>query len=222
MDNSASVAGRAAMTAAAVYLLMPIIVAIQGEKQVPLPSEVRGLWWEGALQALVLAGVGISLLILIVGTGALLRQRLGPMSVVRQAVHTIGLVGATGWLFAGAASLAQFSTVTAAIADTGADAAAQRAALHVVSVVLTVGLELASLALSVWLTMFSIFGLRAGVVGRPLAVAGVGVAAVVAATALVMVPAGLLLLIPYLPCLGVRLMRGAPVRVAAGPQVSQA
>ena len=216
MRNTERVAGVAAISAAAVYLIQPLLVALNGaEEQGPLPAEVRDSWWAGAAQAVALGGVGVALLVLVIALGLVLRERIGPLSAGQQAGQALGVLGAAGWLVAAAVSLAGFSTVAAGIADSGADEAAQRAALDVVWVVLTAGLELASIGLAGWLAMISTVGRRAGLVGRPLAAAGLLVALVMLVTSLVVVPAGLLLLIPYLTFLGVRLLRRA--RTAADP-----
>jgi hypothetical protein len=210
MRQAERVAGVAAVAASVVYLFQPVIVGVNGRDEVgPLPSEVRGLWWVGAVEAVVLAGVGVALLVLVVAVGEVVRDVVGGLSAVQRAAQLLGVVGASGWLFAGATSLAGYSTVAAAIADTAADQAAQRAAVHVVWVVLTAGVELASIGLPAWLLLVSTVGRRAGVVGRPLAVAGLVIAVVIVGTSLVAFPAGLLLLIPYLLGLGIRLLRRA-------------
>jgi hypothetical protein len=219
MGNTHRVAGTAAIAAAAAYLLQPVLVAANsGEELTPLPSEVRDVWWTGTLQAAVFSGVGIALLVLVLAVGDLIRPAVGGLSAGLRALHVLGVVGAAGWLFAGAMALAGYSTVAAGIADSGAEEPAQRAALNMAWLVLTAGLELASIALALWLGLVSTVGRRAGVVGRPLAWAGFVVAVAMVATAAFVVPFGMLLLIPYLLGLGIRLVR----RGRAAPRVVSA
>lgn len=63
MDNARRVAGWSAIVAAALYLLQPVIVALNGlagaeEQDFLLPSQVRSIWWSGAVQALLMIGIG--------------------------------------------------------------------------------------------------------------------------------------------------------------------
>jgi hypothetical protein len=97
MDNARRVAGWSAIVAAALYLLPPVIVALNGlagaeEQDFLLASPVRSIWWSGAVQALLMIGIGVAFLALVTGAGAILWERM--TSVWQQVAHTMGLLRA--------------------------------------------------------------------------------------------------------------------------------
>lgn len=223
MDNTRRVAGWSAIVAAALYLLQPVIVALNGlagaeEQDFLLPSQVRSIWWSGAVQALLMIAIGVAFLALVTGTGAILRDRM--TSVWQQVAHTMGLLCGVGWLLAAAMGLAGYSTVAAFMAESGADEGAQKAALHMVNVTIEAFLALAAVGVAGWLVSLSIVGRRLGMIGPVLSVAGLVVAGAGLITTLIGFPLGLLLLIPYLPFLGVRLLRDGGAQIAVIQEVA--
>jgi hypothetical protein len=218
--NARHVAGRAAIAAAACYLLQPVVVALGGlagaeDQDFLLPSQVRRLWWSGAIQGSVLLAVGLSLLVLVVALDVVLPDN--RLAIGRRVARILGIVGAVGWLSATATGIAGYSTVAAFLAESGADEGAQKAALHMVNVMVEAGLALSAIGVVAWLAWLSVSARRAGLIGGVLSVAGLVVAALTAGTTLVGFPIALLLLIPYLPCLGVRLIRTRPLAPSPAP-----
>ena len=125
------------------------------------------------------------------------------------------MLGAAGWMLAAGLSVAGTSTVAAALARSGADRAAQGAALHVVNIGITAALVVTAVTFGGWLVLFSRDARRVGIVGRGLSLAGIVVGALAAASAFYGFPVGLLLTIPYLLILGAALLRSAKAPVAA-------
>lgn len=217
-----TVTARAAILAAVLYLVQPFIVALGGlsgaeDADFLRPDQVRDLWWSGALQSMVLLGVGVALLVVVLGMQRLVREQLG-RSLMEQVANTLGVIGATGWLFGASVGVASYSTVAAYMRKTEASIPSQEAALHMANVMTVAGLVLAATGLSVWLVWVARVGREAAIIGRALSAACVVVAVVIGATTLYGFPFGLLLLIPLLPFVGGSLLRGRPAEDAQDAQ----
>lgn len=207
-------AAAGAALAAVSYALQPVIVfafapPVSGTAPADQYSDVADLaarTWQGPVEAAVFCGVGLGFLLLALAVGRLLTRRGdaagspgagGPLWP--ELMRVLGIISAAGWLLTAGLSLAGYSPIALNLAETGADATAQRAAIQLSGVVVTGAVSLAAIALTGWLLGLGVLGRRHGLIGWPLAAASALLAlACVLSAALASSPYAVLGLIPYL------------------------
>lgn len=205
-------AGWGALLAAVSYILQPVIVftfypPVASEDVASTYSDVAdlaGRTWSGSLEAAVFAGVAFGLLLVTTAVGRLLRAGRPSAGLWIQITTAFGWFSAAGWLLMAGLSIANYSSVTLFLPETGADQTVQRAVIQGTYIAITGGLAFASLAFLGWLVGFSILGRRSGVVGWPLTVVALLAAAVLVLSLFAWTsPIGMLALIPFLLVFGV-------------------
>lgn len=160
------------------------------------PADER---WAGAAGLAVFGGISLGLLILVTALGhAALRGQQGVFSTIG---HRLGVVAATGYLFAGTTAVG-FHAFGDGVGDVTDDSGLQRI-LHVaVEAAQTGFLTAGAVGLAGWLLWLGTAGRSARLVGRPALVFAILFAlAVVVPIALMSMPMGGLMLQP-LYCLG--------------------
>jgi hypothetical protein len=207
-------AGIAALAAGLMYILQPIIVFVLSpqypagtpfEDTFPDPSELGGASLLATLSAVEFFAVGLATIIAALALGRL-TARTGA-GVWATAGQVTGVVSGAAWILMAGMTLANSGTVAQALSEVGADAGAQRVGLQAVNIVITGFIAVVAFCTATWLASLATAGRRAGVIGLPLAIASIVVAALITVALLVLnVPFGVLLLIPYFIGLGIALL----------------
>lgn len=126
--------------------------------------------WVGAVETLVFCGIGVGLLFLVLATNALIRRAGRGTSVASQVGLVMGVLGAAMWVLFGGSTMAEFTSVGAALPDAAPDGAAQTGLIHVLNIVSTgYGVSFA-LFTAGWAVMLMTVARRAGVIGVPLTI----------------------------------------------------
>jgi len=191
-----------------VYVIQPILVFLvspptEGAGGYPIAADLIGLRGFAPLEALEFTGIGIATLVLVIAVHRL-RERRGAGSSVAAAVGTVlGLIAGVGWIGSAAGTVATyglFSTNLAAVTD---DLVTQQAAIQV-ALVANGTLGLVIIGMAGWFAVLATSARRAGVVGWPLAVVALlAAAAIFVPSAAMLLPFGIVVLIPALITVGI-------------------
>jgi hypothetical protein len=220
MRQTYRIIGWAALLAALSNLGQPVVVALTPavfgtSEMVTDPAILRGAAWLAFLEGGIFLGVAVGVGFLVLGMDELLGSA---RSVAGSAHIVVGIAAAFGWLLVASASLARYSSVTGAASSFGEEGRSvffQGWALS-----LATGLLLASIASGIWWIGTAVRGLRAGVLGRPLAVFAGLVGALNVLASLLGIPWLVLLQIPLFIVLGIVFLRRAG-RLASTPRSTE-
>jgi hypothetical protein len=193
-------AGWGAVLAAVAYLDLPVAVSfLYSDPGVNYDSVayIAGNGWNGAVERIIFAGLGIGLLFLVVAVGRIARADRHPVTVAAQVAHGLGLLSAGAWILVGGVSMGKYSSVAAATGERLPEVGDQAAVIAAIDIVITGLVATAALAIAGWLVGLATAGRRAGVLGSALAVTCALAAAVIVVPMLVLaMPFGVLVLIP--------------------------
>ena len=197
-------AGIAALTAGLAYALQPVLVFLLTPTDVD-PRTVDGLIalrWQAPVQIAVFITIGVAMLFLAVSTHRLMaraQERTTSVTVTT----LLGVVAAAGWLGAAAGTIQHkglgLSNLEANVSNTELQNALLQAAEFGGGI-----LSLMLIATAGWLTGLALTGRRVGLFGWPLTiVTGVGAAVIAVPALALLLPFGILVLLPVLITLGI-------------------
>jgi hypothetical protein len=203
-------AGIAALVAAVAYLVQPIIVFVinpetTGAGGYPVADDLLNVRGLVPLELAEFGTVGVATLVLVVALDRL-RRSVGAESVLGTVGTLLGVVGAAGWLGAAALTLGVYGLLATNLGEITPDPTLQQAVIQG-SLVGDGMLDLGLVGIAGWLAVLGTSGRRAGLVGWPLAIVALVVAAGMLLPALILlVPFGGLLIIPGFLALGIGLL----------------
>ena len=184
------VAGLGGVGAFLAWLGQPVLVFLisgqQGDAGADW-SSIESSRYNGALEVLIFAGIGVGLLFMVLGTWRIIGRRRLETSVAATTGQVMGLVAAVSWFLVAAESFRMYTSVGAAIPKVTDDSQLQASIIHGTALDITGALLLFVVAYTGWVVMVATAGRRAGVVGMPIVV-------VLALSALAWVPA---LVVPF-------------------------
>ena len=184
------VAGLGGVGAFLAWLGQPVLVFLisgpQGDAGADW-SSIESSRYNGALEVLIFAAIGVGLLFMVLGTWRIIGQRRPETSLAATTGQVMGLVAAASWFLVAAESFRMFTSVGAAIPKVTDDSQLQASIIHGTSLDITGALLLFVVGYTGWVAMVATAGRRAGVVGTPIVV-------VLALSALAWVPA---LVVPF-------------------------
>ena len=184
------VAGLGGVGAFLAWLGQPVLVFLisgpQGDAGADW-SKFESSRYNGALEVLIFAAIGVGLLFMVLGTWRIIGQRNAETSLAATTGQVMGLVAAVSWFFVAAESFRMYTSVGAAIPRVTDDSQLQASIIHGTALDITGALLLFAIGYTGWVAMLATAGRRAGVVGMPIVV-------VLALSALAWVPA---LVVPF-------------------------
>jgi len=201
-------AGLAALVAAFSYLVQPIVVFVvqpptSGAGGYPTADDLMALRSLAPLELAVFTAIGVSTIVLSVAVFRL-RTALGSPSTIPSILAAIlGVIAGLGWIGAAAGTMSAYGLYATNIAEITGDSEIQQAVIQ--SALLGTGmLSVPVIAMTGWFALLGTSGRRAGIVGWPLAVVCFAAVVVIGAPALILLlPFGVLALIPVFAVLGV-------------------
>ena len=184
------VAGLGGVGAFLAWLGQPVLVFLisgpQGDAGADW-SSIESSRYNGALEVLIFAAIGVGLLFMVLGTWRIIGQRRPETSLAATTGQVMGLVAAASWFLVAAESFRMYTSVGAAIPKVTDDSQLQASIIHGTSLDITGALLLFVVGYTGWVAMLATAGRRAGVVAMPIVV-------VLALSALAWVPA---LVVPF-------------------------
>jgi hypothetical protein len=167
------VAGLGGVGAFLAWLGQPVLVFLisgpQGEAGADW-SSIESSRYNGALEVLIFAAIGVGLLFMVLGTWRIIGQRKPEASLAATTGQVMGLVAAVSWFLVAAESFRMYTSVGAAIPKVTDDSQLQASIIHGTALDITGALLLFVVGYTGWVVMVATAGRRAGVVGMPVVV----------------------------------------------------
>ena len=167
------VAGLGGVGAFLAWLGQPVLVFLisgpQGDAHADW-SSIESSRYNGALEVLIFAAIGVGLLFMVLGTWRIIGQRKPEASLAATTGQVMGLVAAVSWFLVAAESFRMYTSVGAAIPKVTDDSQLQASIIHGTSLDITGALLLFVVGYTGWVAMVATAGRRAGVVGMPVVV----------------------------------------------------
>ena len=167
------VAGLGGVGAFLAWLGQPVLVFLisgpQGDADADW-SSIESSRYNGALEVLIFAAIGVGLLFMVLGTWRIIGQRRLETSLAATTGQVMGLVAAVSWFLVAAESFRMYTSVGAAIPKVTDDSQLQASIIHGTALDITGALLLFVVGYTGWVAMVATAGRRAGVVGMPVVV----------------------------------------------------
>ena len=201
-------AGVAALAGALAYLVQPVLVFVvnpptTGPNGYPVVRDLIAARGLAPVDVLMFATVGVATIVLAVAVHALRTTTGSLRSVPAMTGLALGVVAGLGWIGAAAASMAVYGLFATNLGEITDDIVMQQAAIQT-ALVGTGMLSIPVIGTAGWFAVLGTSGRRARIVGWPMAVVALLAAAVILVPAVVMLlPFGMLAVIPVYAALGV-------------------
>ena len=167
------VAGLGGVGAFLAWLGQPVLVFLisgpQGDAHADW-SSIESSRYNGALEVLIFAAMGVGLLFMVLGTWRIIGQRKPEASLAATTGQVMGLVAAVSWFLVAAESFRMYTSVGAAIPKVTDDSQLQASIIHGTALDITGALLLFVVGYTGWVAMVATAGRRAGIVGMPVVV----------------------------------------------------
>ena len=161
------VAGLGGVGAFLAWLGQPVLVFLisgpQGDAGADW-SSIESSRYNGALEVLIFAGIGVGLLFMVLGTWRIIGQRRLETSLAATTGQVMGLVAAVSWFLVAAESFRMYTSVGAAIPKVTDDSQLQASIIRGTALDITGALLLFVVGYTGWVAMLATAGRRAGVV----------------------------------------------------------
>ena len=202
------VAGVSALVGAVAYLVQPIVVFVvnpptTGPGGYPVATDLIGLRTLAPLEVVEFTTIGVATIVLAVAVYRLSVLRGERTSIPLQLGAILGVLAGCGWIATAASILSTYGLFATNLAEITSDEKLQQVAIQ--GALLGSGLLCIPIfGMAGWFVLLATSGRRQGVVGWPLAVVAFAVTAMIAIPAAVLlVPFGILVLIPAFVTFGV-------------------